>query len=123
MPKKVSKHLLFVYLLDAYLIKTLQSQNIYSIMGTAGSTSFPELKRWHYGSPATQSWTDELSLEDALPVDPTPPFTVQLRHFREVCEGTTEPNCSGLEALKTIITLEAIKESMETGLPVEVAQG
>jgi predicted dehydrogenase len=91
-------------------------------MGTRGSTSFPELKLWHYDSP-TGSWTDELTVDGPEPVDPTPPLTVQLRHFAQVCEGRVEPNCSGLEALKTIITLEAIKESMETGLPVEVSQG
>jgi len=99
-----------------------QSQNVYTIMGTGGSVSFPELKLWHYNSPA-ESWTDELQVDEPAPVDPTPPFTVQLRHFAQVCEGEVEPNCSGLEALKTIITLEAIRESMETGLPVEVAQG
>lgn len=91
-------------------------------MGTGGSVSFPELKLWHYNSPS-ENWTDELQVDEPAPVDPTPPFTVQLRHFAQVCEGQAEPNCSGLEALKTIITLEAIRESTETGLPVEVAQG
>lgn len=99
-----------------------QSQNIYTIIGTTGSVSFPELKVWHYASSA-QSWTDELRVEEAEPVDSTPPFTVQLRHFARVCEGVEEANCSGLEALKSILTLEAIRESLRTGLPVEVAQG
>ncbi|KAM0748694.1 NAD(P)-binding protein [Meredithblackwellia eburnea MCA 4105] len=97
------------------------SQNVYHILGTKGSSAFPELKPWAYAK-EDGCWTDNLSQGAAEPVDPTPPFTSQLRNFVGVIQGTQEPNCSGLEALKTIITLEAIKESIQTGKPVDVAQ-
>ncbi|GAA5884852.1 hypothetical protein JCM6882_007123 [Rhodosporidiobolus microsporus] len=98
-----------------------ESQPVYTILGTEGSLSFPELRLWHYTSPS-HSWTDKLVQDEPLPVDPTPPFTRQLRHFVDVVEGKAEPSCGGLDGLRTIITLEAILESMKTGLPVEVAQ-
>lgn len=81
----------------------------------------PEAKLWHYAD-STESWSDVLQHDDAAPLDPTPPFTLQLRHFAEVCEGTAEPNCSGAEALKTIVVLEAIRKSMQTKMPVDVDQ-
>lgn len=43
-------------------------------------------------------------------MDETPPFTRQLRNFVSVVRGTEEPNCSGPDALATIVTLEAIRE-------------
>lgn len=49
-------------------------------------------------------------------------FTRQLKNFVDVCRGDAEPNCSGIDALGTIITLEAIKESIRTGKPVDVEQ-
>ncbi|BGP13344.1 hypothetical protein JCM10213_001469 [Rhodosporidiobolus nylandii] len=98
-----------------------ESQTVYTVFGTRGSFSFPELKLWHYEIPS-QSWTDKLTQDDPLPVDSTPPFTRQLRHFVDVVEGRAEPSCGGLDGLKTIIALEAILQSMKTGLPVEVEQ-
>jgi predicted dehydrogenase len=77
---------------------------------------------FHYPDPATGSWTSPLVQDDALPIDNTPPFTRQLQHFARVCRGEEEPGCSALEALKAIATLEAIKESITTGLPVVVPQ-
>lgn len=94
----------------------------YTVLGTRGSLSFPQLQTWHYTDPS-HSWTDSLVQDDALAIDPTPPFTHQLRHFADVCEGTVEPQCGGEDALCTIITLEAILQSMKTGKPVDVAQG
>ncbi|GAA6038551.1 hypothetical protein JCM8097_004626 [Rhodosporidiobolus ruineniae] len=98
-----------------------ESQTVYTILGTSGSLTFPELRLWHYSSPS-ESWTDKLTQDEPLPVDPTPPFTKQLRHFVDVVEGKAEPSCGGLDGLRTVITLEAILESMRTGQPVEVAQ-
>ncbi|KAI5480292.1 quinate utilization oxidoreductase QutH [Pseudohyphozyma bogoriensis] len=95
------------------------SQNCYTIMGTHGSTAFPELRRFSY-SPAPGSWTDTFSPIDPIPVEDVPPFTKQLKNFVKMCKGEEEPNCSGLQALKTIITLEAVKESIKSGKPVDV---
>ncbi len=100
----------------------LQGEPVYTILGTQGSLAFPSLKLFHYADSSTGDWTTPLVQDEALPVDRTPPFTRQLQHFARVCRGEEEPGCSALEALKAIATLEAIKESIRTGLPVEVLQ-
>ncbi|CDR36776.1 RHTO0S02e06722g1_1 [Rhodotorula toruloides] len=100
---------------------SVQGETVYTVLGTQGSLAFPSLQVWHYPS-LSGSWTDPLIRSDPLPLDPTPPFTHQLRHFVDVVEGRAEPRCSGRDALQTIATLEAIAKSIETGLPVEVEQ-
>lgn len=97
-------------------------ESAYTILGTQGSLSFLQLKIWRYSDPA-HSWTDKLVQDGPLAIDPTPPFTHQLRHFADVCEGVVEPMYGGEDALSTIITLEAILLSMQTRQPVDVAQG
>ncbi|KAJ8296395.1 scyllo-inositol 2-dehydrogenase (NAD(+)) [Rhodotorula toruloides] len=101
--------------------ETGAGETVYTVLGTQGSLAFPSLQVWHYPS-LSGSWTDPLIRSDPLPLDPTPPFTHQLRHFVDVVEGRAEPRCSGRDALQTIATLEAIAKSIETGLPVEVEQ-
>ncbi|GAA5908684.1 Gfo/Idh/MocA family protein [Sporobolomyces salmoneus] len=92
---------------------------VYSVLGTTGSFSFPELKVFHYSSPSG-SWLDRLVTESSLSVDTTPPFTHQLRHFVKVIGREEQPNCCAEDALLTIHTLDAIVESAKTGLPVEI---
>lgn len=104
-----------------------QGQNVYTFLGTKGTASFPELKVHSFvpSNPSSECgcWTDIIKTEASPAVDSVLPFTRQLRHFVDVCQGTAEPNCSALEALKTIILLEAVKESISTGKPVDVIQG
>ncbi|KAJ7439473.1 hypothetical protein FB451DRAFT_147181 [Mycena latifolia] len=97
-----------------------KGETVYTFLGTRGTASFPGLQVHHYGDGG--DWTNEFVTETAAEVDAVPPFTRQLQHFVRVCRGHEEPNCSGLEALKTIILLEAVKESMGTGKAVEVVQ-
>ncbi|GAA5924848.1 transcription regulator GAL80 [Sporobolomyces koalae] len=96
-------------------------QPIYNVLGTKGSFSFPELKLFRY-TDDSQAWFDRLVIDPASPIDPTPPFTHQLRHFVQVIRNELEPNCSAQDALLTILTLESILESAKTGLPVEIAE-
>ncbi|KAJ7700339.1 hypothetical protein B0H17DRAFT_1195753 [Mycena rosella] len=96
-----------------------KGENVYTFLGTRGTASFPELKAHHYAN-ANGDWTSEF-LTDAVPeVDAVPPFTRQLQHFTRVCRGEEEAKCSGLDALKTIIVVEAVKESMKTGRVIEM---
>ena len=104
------------------LIALVQGEPVYTILGTKGSLSFPQLELFRYADPAVTGWTIPLVHDTALPIYPKPPFTRQLQHFARVCRGTEEPGCSALEGLKAVATLEAIKESIRTGLPVKVTQ-
>ncbi|KAJ6625119.1 quinate utilization oxidoreductase QutH [Mycena sp. CBHHK59/15] len=95
-------------------------RDVYTFLGTQGTASFPALRVHRYS--AGGDWTNDVITEPAPEVDVVPPFTLQLQHFARVCQGEEEPNCSGLEALKTIILVESVRESMETGKAVDVAQ-
>lgn len=97
-------------------------QPVYTVLGTEGSITFPDLRLWRYADPATGNWTERMEREEAREVDGTPPFTSQLRHFARVCRREEDPGGSAREALAAIIALDAIKKSMQTGLPVDVAQ-
>ncbi|KAJ7920826.1 oxidoreductase [Mycena leptocephala] len=97
-----------------------KGENVYTFLGTQGTASFPELRVHRYS--AGGDWTDEFVTEPAAEVERVPPFTRQLQHFAQVCRGKEEPRCSASEALKTIILVEAVRKSMDTGTGVEVAQ-
>lgn len=94
-------------------------ESTYTVLGTCGSFAFPQLELWHYASPE-HAWHDTLERDEAQLVGSMPPFTLQLWHFLDVCEGRAEPLCSGEDALGTIMTVEAILQSMRTGQPVQV---
>lgn len=99
-------------------------QHVYTFFGTKGTMSVPELKVHHYAVDDDKGcWTDPFIVDPAPTIEDIPPFTLQLRHFVDVCKGKAEPNCSSLEALRAIILLETIKESMAKGVPVDVPQG
>jgi predicted dehydrogenase len=91
---------------------------VYTFLGTLGTMSFPELRVHRYERGG--DWTEEFVTEAAPEVDDVPPFTRQLQHFVRVCRGQEEPNCSAMEALKTIVLVEVVKESMKTSKVVDV---
>lgn len=98
-------------------------QAVYTIMGTRGSMTVPELRRWHYdGQGAEGSWLTPMAIDDSLKseIDDVPPFTLQLRDLVAVQRGEKEPTCSGVEGCKSLFVVEAITKSMETGVPVMV---
>ncbi|KAJ6566953.1 hypothetical protein B0H19DRAFT_1258128 [Mycena capillaripes] len=95
------------------------SQNCYTILGSHGSTSFPELKEFSYPT-KPGCWTDTFTPTDPAPVEDVPPFRSQLANFIGICKGEQEPHCSGAQALQTIMTLEAVRESIKSGKPVEI---
>ncbi|KIM74704.1 hypothetical protein PILCRDRAFT_79797, partial [Piloderma croceum F 1598] len=94
----------------------------YTVLGTKGSITIPELTRFHYDSyPATEGhWLNDIESDTSLAtsIDDVPPFTLQLKHFVDVIKGAAQPSCSGLEGLKNIIVLEAVEKSMRFQLPV-----
>jgi predicted dehydrogenase len=91
-------------------------QAVYTILGTRGSISIPEMRRWHYDSKGSEgSWMDPLEFDDSLKseIDDVLPFTRQLRDLVEVHRGEKEPTCSALEGCKSLFVVEAITKSME----------
>jgi predicted dehydrogenase len=94
----------------------------YTVLGTKGSITIPELTRFHYDSyPATEGhWLNYIERDTSLAnsIDDVPPFTLQLKHFVDVIKGAARPSCSGSEGLKDIIVLEAVAKSMRSQVPV-----
>lgn len=51
------------------------------------------------------------------------PFESQLKHFVNLVRGyESEPRCSGSDAIQTLLCLEAVVRSIETGLPQPIEQ-
>ncbi|KAH0610189.1 uncharacterized protein H6S33_011716 [Morchella sextelata] len=100
-------------------------QSVYTILGTKGSLSLPELRRWHYDSAnGNGSWYNEMEYDDSLKseIDDVMPLTLQLQDFVKVHKGMKGPNCSALEACKSLMVIEAVAKSMNTQQPVEVGK-
>ncbi|KAL7268281.1 hypothetical protein RUND412_009102 [Rhizina undulata] len=101
----------------------------YTVFGTKGSVSLPEMRRWHYdsasalpgsnGEPGTTgSWNDTMEFDDSTKedVDDILPFHLQLEHLVDVVRGIVEPNCSGSEGGRDISVIEAVKKKYVHGL-------
>lgn len=93
------------------------SASCYTIGGTAGSLSLPDLGLWHYEGAA--DWAQPISRK-VLTRQGGDPFALQMRHFCEVALGRAVPLVPGEEGLATLDVLAAIRRAAETGGEVEV---
>lgn len=91
--------------------------NAYFIAGTKGSLSLPNLQVLSYDGPS--SWHSPLRAEQPA-VDPALPHRLQLRHFVDVIRREAEPVVPPADAIRTLRTLQAIKEAAETGRAVDL---
>lgn len=66
-----------------------------------------------------KSWIEKLS-RDLIQVKPAIPFEKQLSHFVRVISGAEEPSCSVEAGLAALVVCEAVRESLHTGLTVEI---
>ena len=72
-----------------------------------------------YEAGTEKSWTDRLSTE-TYDVTAEIPFDLQLAHFVDVMNGVKEPSCDAAAGLSALVVCDAIKQSMKTGMPVEI---
>ncbi|OJJ68270.1 hypothetical protein ASPBRDRAFT_185190 [Aspergillus brasiliensis CBS 101740] len=92
----------------------------YRIMGSQGSLSVPDLKRWSYdGVEGEKGWSERLRVQE-FEVDEGVPFDLQLDHFVRVLEGKEMPRCDAVEGLRALVVVDAVKRAMETGEVVRV---
>jgi predicted dehydrogenase len=91
----------------------------YTIGGTAGSLSLPDLGFWHYGT--TKSWFEPL-LHDTLPTGHGDPLALQINHFSDVALGHAAPLVSGREGLQTLRVLTAVTQAAASGDVVKVEE-
>ncbi len=94
------------------------SETCYFIGGTHGSLEIPKGKVW--SQPGERSWWQPIdqSVYDTLCDDP---LDQQIDHFCQVIAGTEQPLVSGLEGLKSLKVIEAIKASAADGRRIELS--
>ena len=80
----------------------------YTIGGTKGSLSVPDLKFWRH--PGAQSWKAQMEVETRT-CAPKDPIEEQLLHFVDVIENGAEPLVPGVEGLRNLQVLDAIKNA------------
>ncbi|MEU6117432.1 Gfo/Idh/MocA family oxidoreductase [Streptomyces sp. NPDC047117] len=84
----------------------------YSIAGTTGSLSFPQLAHYHHEG--TSDWTRPLSTR-FVPKGTGDSYTNQLRHFVAVARGEAEPAVSVADAARTLALIETAQRAAESG--------
>lgn len=98
-----------------------QPENAYFLSGTKAALAIPSMDLWRHESEAGH-WQDPL-MKKHVGVDRSRAYDNQLAHFSEVIAGRAQPLISALDAMKTLATIIAIRDSGVTRLPVPVWSG
>jgi predicted dehydrogenase len=96
------------------------SEDCYFIAGTQGSLAVPTLRTWGYARDGAEAgwWTP--FVEETLALEAVDPLAAQLDHFCDLMAGKTEPVVSITDALQSLMTVEAVRQSIATGETVLV---
>jgi predicted dehydrogenase len=90
------------------------TEDCYFVAGTHGSLAVPTMRTWHYAVQADGSepgwWTP--FVERQLQVDAIDPLAAQLDHFCDVIAGSTQPIVMVADALQSLLTVEAVRQSI-----------
>jgi predicted dehydrogenase len=95
------------------------SEPFLRVMGSHGSLSLGDMKKWSYEGKDEPNWGTEM-VADPILEDSAIPFSLQVRHLVRVLRGLETPVCTGEDGLRAVIVCEAVKRSMETGLPIAI---
>jgi predicted dehydrogenase len=96
-----------------------ETENCFTVSGTKGSLSIPQLQHWSYDRP-DGGWADPLTRR-TLPVRHADPYPRQLHHFARVIRGEESPLIDVAEGTRTLAATLAIAQSAKTGRPVRVS--
>lgn len=95
-------------------------QDCYFIAGTRGSLAVPTMRTWsHAVGGAEPGWMAPFA-EETLAVDAVDPLQAQLAHFCDLIEGKAAPIITVRDALQSLRTVEAVRQSVATGQTVRV---
>ncbi|MES2512138.1 MAG: Gfo/Idh/MocA family oxidoreductase [Pseudomonadota bacterium] len=94
------------------------SEDCYFIAGTQGSMAVPTMRTWTYADFGKEPgwWTP--FTEQTLALDAVDPLAAQLDHFCDLIAGKAEPIITVSDALQSLMTVEAIRQSIATGKTV-----
>jgi predicted dehydrogenase len=91
-------------------------QDCYRLFGTKGTLSVPDGRLWqpkHLDRGRKSQW-----VETRINTDGEEVYREQLRNFVAVVRGLEDPVCTGADGLSAVTVCDAIRKSIETGLPV-----
>jgi predicted dehydrogenase len=105
--------------------------DVYRVMGTKGSIELPSLKRFYYSAENRPGcWSDVLASDNSLSPSCDPerfqynydnaPFTKRLAHWVDVIQSGVQPNCTLRDGVMVTKVLDALVESAEKGVPVNI---
>ena len=92
------------------------TEDCYFIAGTQGSLAVPTLRTWRYTQDQDQEpgWFTPF-LEQTLALEAVDPLAAQLDHFCNLILGHAKPLVSVADALQSLRTVEAVRQSIATG--------
>lgn len=98
------------------------AEDCYFIAGTKGSLAVPTMRTWRYAEGGGEPgwWTP--FVEDMLPLQAVDPLAAQLDHFCDVIDGKVTPVITVADALQSLLTVEAIRQSIATGQTVALRE-
>lgn len=93
-------------------------EDCYFIAGTQGSMAVPTLRIWtHVLGGSEPGWFTPF-VQQTLPLETTDPLAAQLDHFCDVMGGYAEPLVTALDALQSLRTVEAVRQSIASSQTV-----
>ncbi|EME41484.1 hypothetical protein DOTSEDRAFT_73783 [Dothistroma septosporum NZE10] len=93
-------------------------KDFYRIFGSEGTLSVGDMKLSTYGS-TEKSWSNSPQGEQIL-VGSEVPFDEQVLNFTRVVKGLERPRCTGQDGLQALLVCDAVKRSIDTGMPVDI---
>ena len=90
------------------------TEDCYFVAGTKGSLAVPTMRTWHYADGTEPGWWT-LFVEGLLPVNAIDPLAAQLDHFCDVIAGSAQPIVTVADAMQSLLTVEAVRQSIATG--------
>ena len=93
------------------------TEDCYFVAGTKGSLAVPTMRTWQYAVQADGTepgwWTP--FVEGQLHVNAVDPLAAQLDHFFDVIAGHAKPVVGVEDAMLSLLTVEAVRQSIATG--------
>ncbi|MES2414637.1 MAG: Gfo/Idh/MocA family oxidoreductase [Pseudomonadota bacterium] len=98
------------------------SEDCYFIAGTQGSLAVPTMRTWTYADFGKEPGWWAPFTEQTLTLEAVDPLAAQLDHFCDLIAGTTAPIITVSDALQSLMTVEAIRQSIATGKTVTLQE-
>ncbi len=93
-------------------------EDCYFIAGTRGSMAVPTLRIWTHAQNGREPGWFTPFVEQTLALETIDPLAAQLDHFCDVMAGSAAPIISVADALRSLLAVEAVRQSIATGKTV-----